>query len=67
MNKELFKYYAAKNGDNMRSVAKALNLWPQTISARINGRYGKFSYEEIAILKQRWQLNDEQCADIFLQ
>ena len=66
MNKELFKYYAAKNNDSMKNIAKVLNLVPQTISARINGRYGKFSYKEISILKERWKLKDDECNDIFL-
>ncbi|MDO4920220.1 MAG: hypothetical protein Q4E64_00085 [Phascolarctobacterium sp.] len=66
MNKELFKYHAAKNRDTMRDVAEILNIYPQTLSARLNGRYGKFSLDNIAILRERWHLTAEQCAEIFL-
>lgn len=65
MNKELFKYFQALNGDTGKSTAKALNIMPQTLSSRLNGSRGDFTRAEIAILKERWHLTDEQCSNIF--
>lgn len=67
MNKELFKYYQALNGDSGSSTAKALHITPQTLSSRLNGKRGDFTRAEIALLKERWHLTGEQCADIFLK
>lgn len=67
MNKELFKYYQALNGDNGNSTAKALHITPSTLSNRLRGKRGDFTRAEIALLKDRWRLTGEQCADIFLK
>ena len=67
MNKELFKYYQALNNDCGSSTAKALHITPQTLSSRLSGKRGDFTRAEIALLKERWRLTDEQCADIFLK
>lgn len=65
MDSALFKYYAAKNGDNMRSVAAFLGRVPATITAYINGGKTDFSRSDIAKLKRRWQLTPEQVDKIF--
>lgn len=66
MNKELFKYFQALNGDTGKSTAKALNITQTTLSSRLNGSRGDFTRAEITILKERWHLTDEQCSNIFL-
>lgn len=65
MDSALFKYYAAKNGDNMRSVAAFLDRAPATITAYIHGGKTDFSRSDIAKLKKRWQLTPEQVDAIF--
>lgn len=65
MDSALFKYYAAKNGDNMRSVATFLNRAPSTITTYLHGGKTDFSRSDIAKLKQRWQLTPEQVDKIF--
>lgn len=67
MDSALFKYYAAKNGDNMRDVAKYLGRVPATITAYLHGNKTDFSRRDIAKLKQRWQLTPEQVDAIFFQ
>lgn len=65
MNINLFKYYAAENGDMMRDVAKAIGVVPATLSAKLHRAGGDFSRNDIAILRKRWHLTAEQCAEIF--
>lgn len=67
MDINLFKYYAAKNGDMMRDIAKALGIVPATLSAKLHRTGGDFSREDIVILRKRWHLTAEQCAEIFLE
>lgn len=65
MNVNLFKYFAAQNGDRMKDIASALGKSTATISGNLHGSRGDFTRAEIAILKQRWKLTDEQCSKIF--
>lgn len=65
MDSALFKYYAAKNGDTMRSVAALLNRAPSTITTYIHGGKTDFSRSDIAKLKKHWQLTPEQVDAIF--
>ena len=67
MNRQLFKYYQSLNGDSGSSTAKVLRITPQTLSSRLTGKRGDFTSAEIALLKERWHLTDEQCADIFFR
>ena len=67
MNKELFKYFQELNRDTGKSTAKALNIAQTTLSSRLNGKCGDFTREQIAILRKRWHLTDEQCVSIFLK
>lgn len=65
MDKNLFRYFANKNNDDTKSIAQALNVAKITVLNKLNGKRGDFTRAEIAILKQRWQLTDEQCSNIF--
>ena len=66
MNKQLFKYYQALNNDTIKTTAQALNIAASTLSCRLNGKRGSFTNDNIAVLRKRWNLTLEQCADIFL-
>ena len=61
----LFKYFAGKNGDTMRDAAKAINVSPTTISNRLTHKCGDFSRADIVTLKKRWNLTNDQVAEIF--
>lgn len=65
MDVALFKYYAAKNGDKMRDIAKSLNKSTTTVSCNLNSNKGDFRRVDIAKLKKRWQLTPEQIDKIF--
>lgn len=65
MNIALFKYYAIKNGDTMRQVAKTLGMASQTLANYLYGHRGDFSRADIATLKKRWNLTNDQVAEIF--
>lgn len=66
MDSALFKYYATKNGDSMRSVAAYLGKVPATITVYLHGnKGGEFSRADISKLKKRWQLTPEQVDEIF--
>lgn len=66
MNKQLFKYYQALNRENNTDTAKALNITIPTLSSRLSGKRGVFTVKDISLLRARWGLTVEQCADIFL-
>ena len=61
----LFKYFAGKNGDTMRDVAKAIKISTTTMSNRLTHKCGDFSRADIATLKKRWNLTNDQVAEIF--
>ena len=61
----LFKYLAAKNGDTMRDVAKAINVSATTISNRLTNKRGDFSRGDIAKFKARWKLTPQDIDAIF--
>ena len=61
----LFKYLAAKNGDTMRDVAKAIKVSATTISNRLTNKRGDFSRGDIAKLKARWKLTPQDIDAIF--
>ncbi len=63
----LFKYLAAKNGDAMRDVARALKVSTATISNSLTNKRGDFTRADIQVLKERWKLTPEQVDKIFLQ
>ena len=65
VNVNLFKYFAAQNGDKMKDIALALGKTVATISGNLHGKKGDFTRSEIALLKERWLLTDEQCIQIF--
>lgn len=65
MNVALFKYYAIKNGDTMRQVANTLGMASQTLVNYLYGHRGDFSRADIVTLKKRWNLTNDQVAEIF--
>lgn len=66
MNAALFKYYMAKNRETMATLATALGKCKVTVSNCVNGnRNSDFSRSDIATLKKRWHLTNDQVAEIF--
>lgn len=65
MDIALFKYYAMKNGDSMTSVATCLEKSTATIAAYLHSGKVDFRRADIAKLKKRWNLTNDQVAEIF--
>lgn len=66
MDIALFKYYAMKHGDTMRDIAQTLQVARVTMTNKLYGHTGSdFSRGDIAKLKSRWHLTNDQVAEIF--
>lgn len=66
MNKHLFNYHMAKNGDTQKSLSIALGITAASVSHKISGVKGDFTRKEIAFLADRWHLSGNDVKDIFL-
>lgn len=64
MNKRKFKAAMILHGDNGGTVAEALNVSPQTVSAKLNNK-AEFTQNEMRILKDRWNLSADEVDEIF--
>lgn len=65
MNKQLLKAHIVKNSDTQEALATALGITLSRLSVRINGRGTEFRQSEIATIKNRYNLSDEDVANIF--
>ena len=67
VNLNILNSKMALYGDNNETLAKALNLSPQRLSAKKNNTNGaEFTQTEIQIIKERYNLTDAEVIDIFL-
>lgn len=68
INKNLLKSKMALYGDNNETLAEALGISPQRLSAKINGtNNAEFTQSEIQIIKERYNLTDNEVVEIFLK
>lgn len=66
MNKKLLESKMKLYGDTNASLAKAVGLSPQSLSAKKNGTHGKeFGTSEIMSIKNRYSLSAEEINEIF--
>jgi hypothetical protein len=66
LNKKLLKSKMALYGDNNGTLAEAIGCSPQRFSAKINGTDGaEFVQSEIQIIKERYNLENNEAMDIF--
>ena len=67
VNLNLLNSKMALYGDNNETLAQALNLSPQRLSAKKNSTNGaEFTQTEIQIIKERYNLTDAEVVEIFL-
>lgn len=67
VNLNLLNSKMALYGDNNESLARVLNLSPQRLSAKKNSTNGaEFTQSEIQIIKERYNLTDNEVVEIFL-
>ena len=68
MNKNLLRSKMVLFGDTNETLAAALGISPQRLSAKINAKDGaEFVQREIKVMRNRYQLTDEETGLIFFQ
>lgn len=68
VNLNLLYSKMALYGDNNESLARALNLSPQRLSAKKNSTNdAEFTQSEIQIIKERYNLTDKEVVEIFFK
>lgn len=64
INRKLLKSKQSLHGDTDKQLAKQLNITPQTFSAKVNGK-AEFTVGEIKVIRNRYNLTDEEVTEIF--
>lgn len=64
MNKKELKVEMLRYGDVGETLAKALNISSQTLSAKMNDK-AEFTQNEISIIKSRYDLSPDRIVEIF--
>ena len=55
------------HGDTMNDLAEALGIAYQTLSMKMNANGSEFTQGEIAVIRERYKLSDEQVIQIFFE
>ena len=67
VNLNLLNSKMALYGDTNETLSKALDLSQQRLSAKRNSTHGaEFTQSEIQIIKERYNLTDQEVVEIFL-
>ena len=65
MNKALFRSIMVLHNDTNRSLAEYLGISAKSVTDKINENNTEFKQSEIAAIKRRYSLSDEQVSSIF--
>lgn len=65
MNKALFRSIMVLHNDTNRSLAEYLGISAKSVNDKINENNTEFKQSEIAAIKRRYALSDEQVSNIF--
>lgn len=66
MNSKMLRSVMILNGDTNLTLAEALGIHPATLSAKLNGTNGaEFTQGEMAIIRKRYNLENDQFVAIF--
>lgn len=65
MNKALLRSLMVLYGDTNRTLAEYLGISLKSVNDKINENGTEFKQGEIAAIKKRYSLSDEQVGDIF--
>lgn len=60
----LLRSKMAYNGDNLQTLSDALGIGYRTLSRKVSGQ-ADFNQSEMSIIKTRYNLSDEEYAQIF--
>lgn len=65
MNKALLRSVMVLRGDTNKTLAEYLGISEKSVNDKINEKGTEFKQGEIAAIKKRYSLTDEQVGDIF--
>lgn len=65
MNGKLLRSLMVLHGDTNASLAEFLGITERSFSGKINENGTEFKQNEIALIRKRYNLSDEQVCDIF--
>ena len=65
MNKALLQSILVLHNDNYKTLAEYLGISAKSVNDKINENNTEFKQSEIAAIKKRYMLSDEQVSDIF--
>ena len=65
MNKALLRSVMVLFNDTNKTLAKYLGISEKSVNDKINEKGTEFKQSEIASIKKRYSLSDEQVSDIF--
>lgn len=65
MNKALLRSVMVLHGDTNKSLAQYLGISEKSVNDKINENKTEFKQSEIAAIKKRYSLADDQVSDIF--
>ncbi len=65
MNKALLRSIMVLHNDTSQSLAEYLGISAKSVNDKINENNTEFKQSEIAAIKKRYSLSDEQVSDIF--
>lgn len=65
MNKTLLRSVMVLHSDTNKTLAEYLGISAKSINDKINENGTEFKQSEIAAIKKRYSLTDEQVSDIF--
>lgn len=65
MNKALLRSIMVLHNDTNQTLAEYLGISSKSVTDKINENNTEFKQSEIAAIKKRYSLSDEQVSDIF--
>lgn len=65
MNKALLRSVMVLHGDTNKTLAEYLGISEKSVNDKINEKGTEFKQGEIAAIKKRYSLDDEQVGEIF--
>lgn len=65
MNKAMFRSIMVLHGDTNKTLADSLGISENSVNNKINEKGTEFKQSEIAHIKKRYALTDEQVSAIF--
>ena len=65
LNKQLLKSYIVRYDGNQHTLAEAMGIGRNTLSAKINQKGNTFKKDEMQFIRKRYNIPDEDFVNIF--